>query len=103
MMTRTEIVEALAREGVVEELVRNTALSSVMTDDLADLSQMVYVALLEYDEAKIVDLWEHGQIRFFIARIVMNQLWGKKSAYYRLFRRPRERAVSLKGRDWADE
>ena len=102
MMNRTEIVEALAKAGVVEELVQNTALSPVLTDDLRDLSQMVYLALLEYDEEKIVDLWEHGQIRFFISRIVMNQYRSKNSRFYRLFRRPRERGVSLTGRDWKD-
>ena len=31
---------------------------------------MVYLILLEYDEDKLVDLWEHDQMSFFIARII---------------------------------
>lgn len=67
-------------------MVENIA-KSPLTPDLKDLSQMVYLALLEYDEAKIVDLWEHGQINFFIARIIINQYRSSNSPFYKLFRK----------------
>lgn len=101
-MTRAEIVEKLARAGTVEEMVQNVA-HSPLTADLRDLVQMVYLALLEYDEAKLQDLWEHRQMRFFIARIILNQYRSRKSPFHRLVRGFRVRSDELSGRDWADE
>lgn len=84
-MTRGEIVEALAREGKVQTLVCNIA-HSPLTQDLQDLCQMVYLFLLEYDEDKIVDLWESDALGYFIARIVCNQFRTNKSAFRRAIR-----------------
>lgn len=56
-----------------------------LTNELQDLAQMVYLILLEYDEDKVIDLYEHGQIDFFIARIILNQYRSTNSPYYRLF------------------
>ena len=44
-MTKYEIVDTLARERRVETLVQNIA-HSPLTDDLKDLAQIIYVALL---------------------------------------------------------
>lgn len=85
-MDKSEIVAQIARERRVETMVENIA-KSPLTPDLKDLSQMVYLALLEYDGTKIVDLWEHGQINFFIARIIINQYRSSNSPFYKLFRK----------------
>ena len=102
-MTRAQIVERIAREGLVEALIQNIA-HSPLTDDLKDLAQMIYLILLEYDEAKIIDLWEHKQMQFFIVRIILNQTRTKHSPWYDTFVKPRLRAVSLSpgGIDIAD-
>lgn len=85
-MTKNEIVEILARERRVETMLANIAKQPV-AGTLEDLCQMVYLVLLEYDEAKIADLWENGQINFFIARILLNQYRSSNSPYYKLFRK----------------
>lgn len=74
----------MARERRVETMVENIAGRS-LTGALKDLSQMVYLAILEYDEDKIVDLWENGGIDFFIARIIINQYRSNNSLFYRQF------------------
>lgn len=102
MKTRYEIVDALARDKVVETMVQNIAHSG-LTADLWDLVQMVYLILLEYDEAKVVDLWEHGQIRFFIARIILNQFRSSNSPFHATFRRFRERSEDITGKDFAND
>lgn len=89
-----EIIETLAREKRVEALVENIAHHS-LTADLQDLCQMVYMILLEYDEEKIQDLWEHGQINFFLARIIINQYRSSNSPYHYLFRKMQERSVYM--------
>lgn len=84
--TKTEIVEILARQRVVETMVTNIA-HAPMSADLQDLSQMVYLILLEYDEKKLQDLWENNQMHFFIARIIVNQYNSVNSPFYTIFRK----------------
>lgn len=93
-MTRREIVEQLAREQRVETMLRNIAKTPI-TADLQDLCQMVYLTLLTFDEAKIVDLWEKEQINFFIARILMNQYQSVKSPFYALYRKRQRKQVPI--------
>lgn len=86
-MTRLEIVDRLGREKRVERFIMNTARTSRLAADLQDLAQMVYLALLTYDEDKIVDLWENDELGFFIARIVTNQYRSKDSPWRDIFHR----------------
>ena len=86
-MTRFEIVETLAREQRVETFIRNVARTSRLAPDLQDLAQMVYLALLTYDEDKIVDLWESDAIDFFIARVILNQYRSRDSPWRDIFHR----------------
>ena len=89
METKTEIIEALAKGRMVESMVENIA-HQPLSADLKDLSQMVYVILLEYDEKKLQDLWEHDQMRFFIARIIVNQYRSVNSPFHTIFRKFRQ-------------
>ena len=93
-MDKSEIVARIAQERRVETMVENIA-KSFLTPDLKDLCQMVYLILLEYDETKLIDLWDHGQINFFIARIVLNQYRSSNSPFYKLFRKNSAATVPL--------
>ena len=75
---------------MVETMVTNIA-HQPMSADLQDLSQMVYLILLEYDENKLQDLWEHNQMHFFIARIISNQYNSVNSPFHTIFRKFRLR------------
>lgn len=88
-MTRYEIVECLSKEKRVETMVCSIA-HQALSADLKDLSQMVYLILLQYDEARLQDLWEHGQINFFLARIIVNQYRSNNSTFYAMFKRYRK-------------
>jgi hypothetical protein len=89
-----EIIDQLAREKRVETMLANIAKKPV-SGTLEDLCQMVYLILLEYDDAKIVDLWENNQINFFIARILMNQYRSTNSPFYKLFRKYESKATDI--------
>lgn len=93
-MTRTEIVERLARERRVETMVENIA-RQPLDANLSDLAQMVYLILLEYDEDKLADLWEHGQMQFFIARIIINQYRSTSSPFYKQIRKYASKAEEI--------
>lgn len=88
------IIDTLAREKRVEALVENIAHHS-LTADLKDLCQMVYLVLLEYDESKLQDLWEHDQMDFFLARIIINQYRSSNSRFHYIIRKYQERSVSI--------
>ena len=89
-----EIIDQLAREKRVETMLANIAKRPV-SGTLEDLCQMVYLILLEYDGAKIEDLWENGQINFFIARILLNQYKSSNSPFYKLFRKYESKAQDI--------
>ena len=93
-MNKQTIIETLAKEKRVEALVENIAHHS-LTADLKDLCQMVYLVLLEYDDDKILDLWENDQINFFLARVIVNQYRSSNSPFHYLFRRFQERCVYM--------
>ena len=84
MKTKTEIIEAIAKDRMVETMVTNIA-HKPMSADLQDLSQMVYLILLEYDEKRLQDLWINNQMHFFIARIIINQYNSVKSPFHTIF------------------
>ena len=84
MKTKTEIIEAIAKDRMVETMVTNIA-HKPMSADLQDLSQMVYLILLEYDEKKLQDLWINNQMHFFIARIIINPYNSVNSPFHTIF------------------
>lgn len=94
MTSKAYIIETLAEEKRVEALVENIAHHS-LTADLKDLCQMVYMILLEYDEAKLQDLWENDQMNFFLARIILNQYRSSNSPFHTIFRKFQERSVYM--------
>lgn len=104
-MTQAEIVNKIAREQRVEKIATNITRCVPLSPDLKDLCQMIYVTLLTCEESKIIDLWEHRQENFFLARIINNQLraWGKGSPYYRQIKAFRERSEDLTGKDFIDD
>ena len=101
-MTRTEIVAALGREKRVERMVCNIA-HTRLSADLRDLCQIVYLILLTYDEDKIIDLWEHGEINFFLARVIVKQYRGNRTNYEAAIRRFRRRTTDIAGLEIPDE
>lgn len=101
-MNKVEIVAEIASGKMVEAMVQNIAHQS-LTPDLKDLSQMVYLILLEYDEDKIVDLWEHQQMQYFLARIIINQFRSSNSPFHTIYRKFQGKACDITGMDWEDE
>lgn len=102
MMTKNDIVAEIARGRMVEKMVQNIAHQS-MTADLQDLSQMVYLILLEYDEEKIQDLWMNNQMSFFLARIIINQFRSSLSPFHITFRKFQELSSDITGMDWIEK
>lgn len=94
VVDKMQIVATLAGEKAVERMVENIA-RKPLTPELKDLVQMVYVILLEYDAGKVEELWNCGEISFFIARIILNQYRSNTSQFYYQIRQFAKKSIDL--------
>lgn len=81
MKPQSEIVEALAREKRVEQICANVCKRPASA--LTDLVQTLYAYLLTMPAPLLQDLYENGQVNFYIVRMVKNQFYSRNSRYYR--------------------
>ena len=96
MKTAREIVEVLARERRVETLCENVCKRS----GLDDLAQLVYMYLLDSPDALLSDLYENGQINFYIVRMIKNQYFKPRTKYYNEIVKFAARSVAISYKDY---
>lgn len=99
-MTKIEVISLIAKERLIETTVMNIAKSA--DDQLKDLAQDLYIDLMEKDEDKIINLFETGQLRFFITRMVINNIRSKNSPYWTNYKKYTNNANEITG-DIEDE
>ena len=87
------MISIIAKEKMVETAIANIAKTN--SDVLNDLSQNIYLDLLEKDEQKIVKLYEDNQIRFFVVRMILNNLFSKNSPFYQTFKKNANLTVDI--------
>lgn len=75
---------------MVEKTILNTTHRTRLVYDLQDLSQMVYLILLEYDPDTIVKIWQSEEMGNFLVGIIRKQLFSRSSPYYYDIIRPGE-------------
>lgn len=78
------MINQIINEGIVEQICKNIGVSSKYVDDLI---QEIYMILLEYDRQKIIEMYERGQLNFFITRIIKNQWCSNTSPFYKKYRK----------------
>ena len=82
-MTKYDVVDIIARDHLVDRIVNKLLSSSKNPFDCPeDLIQDVYLLLLEKGDKLIVDLYERGELVYYLLRVVRNQLLSKNSPYY---------------------
>ena len=82
-MTKYDVLDIIAREHLVDRIVTKLLSSSKNPFDCPeDLIQDVYLLLLQKDDNLIVNLYNKGEIGFYLLKIVRNQLLSKNSPYY---------------------
>ena len=78
-----EIVNELSRSNTVEKIIYKLLPCSKNPFDYPeDLIQDIYVLLLEKDDKLIIDLYERGELGYYILKVVRNQLLSANSPYY---------------------
>lgn len=86
-VTKNEIIEALAREHLAENIVAYYCKGMGNRPELADLVSMSYLALLQMDEERIQRAYTEGWLPFLLRRIIINQTRTNHSPWRDLFRR----------------
>lgn len=102
-MDKAQIIEDIARRKVVEQLIRNITHRHDTTMD--DLAQIVYEALLNTEEERIIEIWEQGDtsVNCYCCAIIRNQYYSDSSRFYYDYRKPLlHEEVKGAGRDGDD-
>lgn len=86
-MTKGEILEAAARDTLVEKVILAVTHRRALPQDYQDLAQIVYVALLEKPAQVIEDIHSKGELRQYIAGIVNRQVYSPRSTWNTLLYR----------------
>lgn len=84
-MTNQEIVGLISASGIVEDIARNIRVTGDYYDDFV---QETYEILLEYNNEKLSSIFEKNQIKFFVARICLNNWNSSTSPFYCKYKRP---------------
>jgi len=94
-VTKNEIIGELARRRLAESIVAYYCNGMAGRPELADLSQIAYLALLEMDDERIQRAYTEGWLPFLLRRIIINQVRTGHSPWRDLFRRYGIRTTEL--------
>lgn len=78
-----KIMNELYEEETVKKIIRNMKILS----DADDLEQEIYLILLEYNEEKIIEMYNKKQLKFFIIGIIQRQYHSKTSPFYKKYKK----------------
>lgn len=103
-MTNAQIINEIANGGLVEEIIQGVSYSKFEnTENLKDLTQDIYLQLLQMDNAKINELYFKKQLRFWVTRIITNNIHSKTSPYYYQYKKEQRQSVNINDIDIDDE
>ncbi len=83
-MSTREVVEEIARTKLIQECILIVT-GGVWRSEFDDLAQDVLIELL--DQEKIVGLYQRGQLRYYVMRIVRNNIQSNTSRFFYRYRR----------------
>ena len=104
MRTNAQIINEIANNGLVEEIIQGVSYSKFEnTENLKDLTQDIYLQLLQMDNAKINELYFKKQLRFWVTRIITNNIHSKTSQYYYQYKKEQRQSVNINDIDIDNE
>lgn len=82
-MTKYDIIKELSEDNTVEKIIYKLLPASKNRFDCPeDLVQDIYVLLLEKDDDLIINLYNKGELGYYLLKIAKNQLLSANSPYY---------------------
>lgn len=79
-----KIIKEIYEENIVKDIIANMRVKS---NDIDDLEQEIYMILLEYNQDRIIEMYEKNQLRYFIVGIISRQYNSKTSPFYKKFKK----------------
>ena len=92
-MDKYKIIDEISKQKVVEEIVYN--IGDRGDEDLKDLIQDIYINLLEKEDNLIETLYSENQLKFYIIRMVVNNIHSKNSPYYTKYKKDKINKVKI--------
>ena len=92
-MNKTQIISQIANEKLVERVINK--IDSTIMANCPDLANDIYLSLMEKDNDTIINLFESGQLAFFIIRMVKNNIFSVNSPYYRIYKKHENNKVAF--------
>ena len=93
-MTSNQIINELAKNKVIEKLVANISPEDNSPDN-QDLSQLIYLTLLEKPNSLIEDLYSKGELIFYVIRIITRNAYSTTSPYYRAIKKFKNKTTDI--------
>lgn len=84
MVRKDDIIKEIYTTRMMEELFKNMGIKD---NDIDDLTQEIFVILLEYNEDKIIQMYEQKQLKWFIIKLIKNQYFSCNSPYYKKYKK----------------
>ena len=92
-MDKYDIIDEISKDKLVEEIVYN--IGDRGDEDLKDLIQDIYINLLEKEDSLIETLYSTNQLKFYIIRMVVNNIHSKNSPYYTKYKKDKINKVKI--------
>ena len=92
-MDKYKIIDEISKDKLVEEIVYN--IGDRGDEDLKDLIQDIYINLLEKEDDLIETLYSENQLKYFIIRMVVNNIHSKNSPYYTKYKKDKINKVKI--------
>ena len=91
---KQNIINKIAQDRMVETIVANVA-KDTTDEDLTDLCQDIYLALMEKDEETIEDLYINKQLNFYVTKMVINNIDSSTSRYFYKYKKNKLKQISM--------
>lgn len=92
-MDKYSIIDEISKDKLVEEIVYN--IGDRGDEDLKDLIQDIYINLLEKEDSLIETLYNTNQLKFYIVKMVVNNIHSKNSPYYTKYKKDKINKVKI--------
>lgn len=92
-MDKYSIIDEISKNKIVEEIVYN--IGSKDDEDLKDLIQDIYINLLEKEDSLIETLYGTNQLKFYIVKMVVNNIHSKNSPYYTKYKKDKINKIKI--------
>lgn len=92
-MDKYSIIDEISKDKLVEEIVYN--IGDRGDEDLKDLAQDIYINLLEKEDNLIENLYSTNQLKFFIVKMIVNNIHSKNSPYYTKYKKDKINKVKI--------